>query len=144
VLGQGNKGRGLLDIHYKQHQKRLYRSVTARLRKNNIDTLLHLHLCMRATTAKPPQGMGLREADLRALDLRGSSGEYLARARPRLGRYELRVGTESILQQNITIREQEPRDLGLYWWVLYSGCVRGSLFRKRLLYRAIQYQPQRV
>ena len=59
MLWQGNIGGGLLDIHYKeQHQKRLYRLATARLRKNNIDTLLRLHLCARATTAKPPRGIG--------------------------------------------------------------------------------------
>jgi hypothetical protein len=58
VLGQGNIGRGLLDIHYKeQQQKCLYRLATTRLRKNNIDTLLRLYLCVRATTAKPPRGI---------------------------------------------------------------------------------------
>jgi hypothetical protein len=56
VLGQGNIGGGLLDIHYKeQHQKCLYRLATARLR--NIDTLRRLHLCARATTAQPPRGI---------------------------------------------------------------------------------------
>jgi hypothetical protein len=40
VLGQGNIGGGLLDIRSKeQHQKRLYRLTTTRLRKNNIDIL---------------------------------------------------------------------------------------------------------
>jgi hypothetical protein len=57
VLGQGNIGGRLLDIHYKEHQKYLYRLATARLRKNNIDTLRRLHLCARATTAKPPRGI---------------------------------------------------------------------------------------
>jgi hypothetical protein len=43
VLGQGN---GFLDMHIKgQHQKRLYKLAKAKLRKNNIDTLLRLHLC---------------------------------------------------------------------------------------------------
>ena len=47
----------LLDIHYKeQHQKRLYRLAITSLRKNNIDTLLRLHLCVCATTPKSPRG----------------------------------------------------------------------------------------
>jgi len=55
MLGQGNIGGRLLDTHYKeQHQKCLYRLATARLRKDKIDTLLRLHLCVCATTAKPP------------------------------------------------------------------------------------------
>jgi hypothetical protein len=49
VLGQGNIGWGFLDIHHKeQHQECLYRLATARLRKNNIDALLQLHICVRA------------------------------------------------------------------------------------------------
>ena len=56
MLGQGNIGGGLLDIHYKeQHEKRLYRLATTGLRKSNIETLLRLHLCVYATIGKPPQ-----------------------------------------------------------------------------------------
>jgi hypothetical protein len=58
VLGQGNIGGGLLDIHCReQHQKRLYRLATTRLRKNNIATLLWLRLCVYATRGKPPWGI---------------------------------------------------------------------------------------
>src|SRR4051794_33609117 len=59
MLRQGNIGGRLLDIHHKaQHQKCLYRLATARLKKINIDTLLRLYLCVCATTAKPPRGIG--------------------------------------------------------------------------------------
>jgi hypothetical protein len=46
VLRQSNIGGGFLDIQYKeQHQKRLYRLATARLRKNNIDTTTATCVC---------------------------------------------------------------------------------------------------
>jgi hypothetical protein len=61
VLGQGNMV-GDYSISITKNNTRL---ATARLRKNNVDTLRRLHLCARTTTAKPPRGIAKRVLPMR-------------------------------------------------------------------------------